>query len=221
MKKNQFLVANLLAAIFVCNFLLGQTSAARIVVASLVAGVVTATWIVSTTRVVLRRDVRVSSRNTLRHVLVPASVTVLTVIGITLLITFAMRVLVDTEIGVPNCAGAALAGTIAGALAGAIATWPRGEAVATLRGGSLARGLDAKAGAVGAALALAFALGPSGEYKVPFEGVVIGIFTGLVTAAASSRLVRSFGGSIAGALKEAVSTASASTLSFLFGAYLN
>jgi hypothetical protein len=220
MKTNQLLVANFLVAMFVCNFFCGERAAVRIIVTSLVAGILTATWIMGMTRVVLRGDVRVSSPSTLRYVLVPASVTVLTVVVFVALITFATQVFRKIEIVVPNYGGAALAGTIAGALAGAIATWPRGEAVATLRSASLARSLDAKAGAVGAALALAFALGPSGEYRVPFEGVVIGIFTGLATAAVSSRLARIFGGSIAGALKSAVSTAATSALGFLFGAYL-
>lgn len=220
MKTKQLLVANFLVVIFVCNFFRGETSAVRIIATSLVAGVLTASCIVGITRVILGNDIRVMSRSNLRWTLVTVSVSVLTPVVSILLLTFATLTFGKTETVVPNYSGAAFAGTVAGALAGIIASWPRGEEAGTLRAANLSRTLDPKAGAVGAALALAFALGPSGEYRVGFGGVVIGILTGLVTAAVSSRLTRTLGGSIASALKSAVSATFTSALGFLFGAYV-
>jgi hypothetical protein len=220
MKMKQLLVANSLVAIFVYNFFRGETAAGRIIATSLGAGVLTATCILGVTRVILGKDIRLRFHSSLRWIPVPVSISVLIPVISILLITFATVAFGTIANVVPNYSGAALAGTVAGALAGIIASWPRADTTGTVRIANLSRTLDPKAGAVGAGLALAFALGPTGEYRVHFDGIVIAILTGLVTAAVSSRLVKTLGGSIAGALKSAVCATFTSALGFLFGAYL-
>lgn len=220
MKTKQLLVANFLVVVFVCNFFRGETSAVRFIATSLMAGVLTATSIVGVTRGMLGNDVRVVSHISLRWILVPVFASVLTPFVSIALITFATLAFDRIETFVPNYSGAAFVGTVAGALAGVIASWPHREAAAKLHVTKPSRTLDWKAAAVGAALALAFALGPSDKDRVHLGGIVIGILTGLVTAAVVSRLTRTHGGTIANALKSAISVTFASTLGFLFGAYL-
>ena len=123
--------------------------------------------------------------------------------------------------GLGDYSGAGLVGSIAGAFAGTSVTWVY-EVSSKTGIANLVRSLDHRAAAVGAALALAFSLGPTGNdiHKADPTGILVGIFIGMLTAAITSSLTRLFGGSLAGALKSAMAATVASAFSFLFGFYL-
>ncbi len=136
-----------------------------------------------------------------------------------LLIALATWALGKAESLGPNYSGAAISGSIAGSLAGTLVSWVR-EVAARTNIIRLVRSLDHRAAAVGAALALAFSIPPTGTYKDHVTGIIIAVFTGMLTAAIIGKLIGHFGASLAGALKSAMVATVASAFAFLFGIYL-
>lgn len=210
MRTNQLLVANALAAIFVCVLVVGETRAA-IITTTLVAALLSATGTFHLTSRITSKRARFSLSDTLQRILLLASVSILIFALPVVLIAIGTSAVgshffykIDS---IGDYSGAAAVGSIAGALAGTMVGWAP-EVVGRTSTIHLVRSLDQRAGAVGAALALAFSLGPTGTYAVNRTGIVIGIFTGMLTAAITSRLAGAFGGSLASALKSTIAATS-------------